>query len=139
MNASRKEADALNDPAIAGKQVFSPKAKKRESPTVMSIPTFDARFYGPAEEAHITCFAGRCMLEVMVFDDPPAESLRCELLIQPADELGLPAGPPACLADFVLETRETSLPGRCAAFTGLPATIDERVARRCYLRVTRAG
>lgn len=105
----------------------------------MSVPTFDAKFHGPAEEAHITCFSGRCMLEVMVFGHSADEKLRCELLIQPADDLGLPAGPPICLADLVLETCETRVPGHRAAFADLPTTIDERLARRCYLCVTRSG
>lgn len=105
----------------------------------MSEPTFKASFRGPVEQAEITCFAGRCLLEIWLPGDLPREQVRCELLIQPADELGLPAGPPVRVADLSLATRETRRTGQRTACATLPSTFDERLARRCYLRISRCA
>jgi hypothetical protein len=96
-------------------------------------------FHGPGVTAELTWRGWRCRLEIRAQATSPLAGapLNCELLVQPLDVTGLPAGPVARLASeqVLLQSADSGRTWRGRLW--LPAGIDFRLARNCYYRLTR--
>jgi hypothetical protein len=97
-------------------------------------------FYGAGVRATLACEASRCVVEVALDrppdDDQPAPPADLELLLQPRDAGGWPAGSARRLLAAALAWRASRDGRRWLAFVPLPGFGPE-LLRRCHFRVQR--
>ena len=95
-------------------------------------------YSAPGQRALLTALGDRCLLEFSLdaAGAAPPAAIRCEVLLQPADELGLAQGPPVLLGDHQVAPRASADGRQWFGHLMLPAGIDPELARQCYFRLS---
>lgn len=100
-----------------------------------AVPTREV-YSAPGQRALLTVLGDRCMLEFALDAARAPTAVRCEVLLQQADELGLAQGPPILLGDYRVEPRPSADGRQWYGHVMLPAGINPGLARQCYFRLS---
>jgi hypothetical protein len=103
----------------------------------VSGKVFRAIYRAPGQTVALTCGKRGGTIEMLSWQATGSSaSVRCEFLVQPADELGLALGPPVRVGEVRLKLRAGLSGDPHQASAPLPDSLNAVLARRCYLKLS---